>query len=281
MSFSYASPTNFYYPNTAGGLPVFLVYEGKNYKLSNGVIETEPHTSCSSISDSAPDVVMSLMGSSVYYRKGTYRYSDQWISNARCILAYAYYSPIASCPEGQVLDENDGCTEEEPLSECDPLKGTYTNLDGQCTDCTPYLQGTSLQDMASCACSAGNSTYVPQLVSPLPKTVYKDNFAYTQSYIVCSDGTNGNVWYNKRPMEADNNGTTPSDDNNSTTPPDNNSSTGGTTGGTGENNNSNTTTETNTTKPNDSNGTGTKPSDGNGTNPNNGSGKDYTGDLKR
>ena len=126
VSFSYASPTNFYYPNTAGGLPVFLVYEGKNYRLGNGVIETEPHTSCSGISDSAPDEQMSFNGSFVYYRKGSYRYSDRWVSNARCILAYGYYNPIPACPEGQALDPIFGC------SSVQCSKGSHLNADNKC-----------------------------------------------------------------------------------------------------------------------------------------------------
>ena len=170
------------------------------------------------------------------------------------IQTYTYpMTSSNSCPSGQSVDANGVCITPDPL-ECDPTKGTFTNLDGQCTDCSSHLSDKDVDSMANCACGSTGSSW--NNGSVYSNSVTSGNKTYWQSKIRCADSSEKVVYYGEV-TPSDTNNTTPPTDTNSTTPTDNNTSVP---------------TDNNNTKPTD--GNGTIPTDGNGTKP--GTGKDYT-----
>lgn len=249
VSFSFAS------------LPQYRLVNGNYYELSNGgsptlskhctyTYDTNPYTVGQIINDlSFPSGSVEYFFVSYIYALDTYSVTRPDLCGHGNTLATVKYIKLSSSPCGtnQSL-ENGQCVD---LLECDPTKGTFTNLDGQCTDCSSFL-ASDLISMANCACGATDSTYVPSSVTPqFPVT--QGNDTLTQTPIKCADGSSKYVYYNKT-SQTDNNNSTPSD-NNSTSPSDNN-----------------------TSIPSDNNGTqdgnGTSPNDGNGTK--DGGGKDYS-----
>lgn len=168
--------------------------------------------------------------------------------NYACLRTILTASVSNPCENGYTVNSATGeCVAPTDPLECNPVHGTFTNLDGQCTDCSSHSTDKDYSDMANCACGATGSIYIPSSITP-EVPVIDGNTTYVQSQISCADGSKKMVYFNKA-TPSDNNSTTPPTDNNSTSPTDNNN-----------------------TKPNDNNGT--IPNDGNGTKPNDG--KDYT-----
>lgn len=185
--------------------------------------------------------------------KEYYYEADQWQyyhSTFTCSL------DTNTCPAPSTI-VNGECVLSDSL-DCDPTKGTFTNLDGSCTDCSSHLFDVDVSGVANCACGAKGATYTPSGVLGQVSVQSDGNSTVTQSSVKCSDGSSKYVYYNKK-IPTDNNTSTPTDnnntnDNNTSVPTDNNGTKDG-----------------NSTTPTDGNGT----KDGNGTSPS-GTGKDYT-----
>lgn len=258
VSFSFSAP------------PTYFTYNGLLYKFSSTFYSnTSGFADCTSTPTPDPRTFFdSGSGSSIILI--TYEGITSG-SSADCGVNYFkvskyfksyYFLDTGTCSSPSTIVNGECIAPSDPL-ECDPTKGTFTNLDGQCTDCSSFL-ASDLTTMANCACGATDSTYVPRSVPIMQPTTF-GNKSYTQSFAKCSDGSEKEVYFNETPI--DNNNTTPSD-NNSTSPTDNNTSIPTDNNGTQDGNG---------TVPSDGNGT-KPPSDGNGTGT--GSGKDYSGQLQ-
>jgi len=255
LAFSQFAPTYILYNSTY----YVRSYVQNEIKDMSSKLPTSAYSNYQTPSSNIPNLTIyevdSLTDLGTVVESGTtfYYYMRRWV---------VYIPKTTDCSNGIIT--NGECVPNDPL-ECDPSSGTFTNLDGTCTDCSSHASDIDVTSVANCACGATGSTYSPSSVLP-QVPVSKDKFSYTQSPIKCADGSSKYVYYNKAPI-ADTNNTTPPTDTNSTTPTDNNNTTPPTDG--------------NSTAPTD--GNGTTPNDGNGTSPSNpspGTGKDYTSLLK-